>query len=215
MRAALLLLFLLVLSACGGSGGNPTPGPVRALVTSSMAPDRWLIQYSPGMPLNPAADAEGWAFAFQGPPGVHYIVQLVNGFLPQGGMAAKFKVEIDPGATLREVEPCPPNPEIPRMRFYFQRRGDDVRNAALEDWRWFTGSGTPLTNGDGTYSVEFNPALWVNVQGKTGDTRLAGWQAATQDIQAFGVTFGGCYAGHGVYVQGGKARFVMQNFTLN
>jgi len=28
------------------------------------------------------------------------------------------------------------------------------------------------------------------------------------------VTFGGCYAGHGVYVVDGPARFIMMRYTL-
>ena len=37
---------------------------------------------------------------------------------------------------------------------------------------------------------------------------------AKADVQVVGMTFGGCFAGHGVYVPQGSARFIVREFSV-
>jgi hypothetical protein len=56
----------------------------------------------------------------------------------------------------------------------------------------------------------FAPELWTNVGGQTD---AAGLQAALADLENVGFTFGGKFAGHGVYAVG-SARFVLTEYAL-
>jgi hypothetical protein len=56
----------------------------------------------------------------------------------------------------------------------------------------------------------FAPELWTNVGGQTD---AAGLQAALADLENVGFTFGGKFAGHGVYAVG-SARFVLTDPNL-
>ena len=66
-------------------------------------------------------------------------------------------------------------------------------------------------------TVALDPSLWLSVFGKAGHSSAevtAAFQAAAADVQNVGVTFGGCYAGHGVYVVDGPAWFIMTGYAL-
>ena len=102
-------------------------------------------------------------------------------------------------------------------RLYFQRRGDDL-SAAKEFHRWWSIE-TFLLNSDtkAGLTVALDPSLWSSVFGKAGNSSaevITAFQAAASDVQNVGVTFGGCYAGHGVYVVDGPARFIMTGYAL-
>ena len=145
-KVAVALLFLLA----GCSGDSPPPPPPPPVpVALTMAAPVWEFQYSPGMPPSPIATSEGWKFAFPGVNGVHYLVEPVVGFLA-GQLTATFRVELDPGAQLFEVQPCGGN--NPAVRMYFERRGDNLSGVgAYEFYRWFSapapldGSATALS----------------------------------------------------------------------
>ena len=50
--------------------------------------------------------------------------------------------------------------------------------------------------------------------GHKGSSLIQGFQAAAADVQAIGLTFGGCFFGHGAYVASGSARFIMTGFSV-
>ena len=46
-------------------------------------------------------------------------------------------------------------------------------------------------------------------------TARAGFDRATRNVSRLGITFGGgCYFGHGVFVQNGQAKFVLESYRI-
>ena len=207
MRLIFALAALCLLAGCSG-GGSSSP-PSSAPIVLNMNASSWVFQYSPNMPGTPTQVGTGWLFNFPSVNGVHYLVQGGNGRIVGSGMSANVSITKTDGALFMEAQPCGDyNPMNAKFRFYFQRRGDDVSGQGVyEYYRWFTSEGYSLASGDGTFTVPFDPAKWVSVFGKTGDTNPSGFASAMADVQAIGITFGGCFAGHGVFVSEGQAIF--------
>jgi hypothetical protein len=215
-RLAITLAAALALAGCKAENRPPPPNTAAAV---SMDPARWAFQASPGMPAGPAAHAEGWAFDFparDGPgsvpgAGVHYLVSGVRGFLA-GTMTARFRIEADAGAAFRESDPC--GAHNASARLYFQRRGD-VGTVKYEDYRWWSNPAhVVLAAGGFELSAPIVASEWSQVLGKKGDGRAQAFAAAAADVQAVGITFGGCFFGHGAYLASGSARFVMTDFAV-
>jgi hypothetical protein len=105
-------------------------------------------------------------------------------------------------------------------RLFFQRKGDDM-TAAKEFYRWWSDPvAFVLAQSSGVLlGASLVPSQWKSVLGKKGDASAeaaAGFQQAADDVQAIGLTFGGgCFYGHGVFVTGGTARFVLKTFTID
>jgi hypothetical protein len=210
VAAAALATAVLALAGCK-TGSSP---PTNARAAVSMDPARWSFQASPGMPPSPSSCGDGtqWCFDFPSRDGLQYLVTPVAGFVA-GTMTAKFHIEADAGATFRESDPCGDRHQA-SVRLYFQRRGDQL-TARYEDWRWWSNPAhVVLANGTHVLSAQLAASEWSQVYGKKGDTRAQAFAAAAGDVQALGVTFGGCFFGHGAYVTGGSARFVMTGFTV-
>lgn len=71
------------------------------------------------------------------------------------------------------------------------------------------GAGTAILKAD------LDPNLWTDVYGKTGASNPAAWSYILQNANRAGVTFGGgCFYGHGVFVDEGtgRARFTVNSF---
>jgi hypothetical protein len=159
-----------------------------------------------------ARDVTSWEFNFPPQNGVHYLVHPVIGRLGSR-ISATFVIERD--GRLVESDPCEGSQAA--VRLFFQRRGDDL-SAAKEFHRWWSME-TFLLNTDtkAGLTIALDPSLWLSVFGKAGHSSTevtTAFQAAAADVQNVGVTFGGCYAGHGVYVVDGPARFIMMRYTL-
>ena len=189
------------------------PQPLSAPADATMNSEAWNFLYSPNMPAHPTArDATGWEFNFPPRDGVHYLVHPAIGRLGSR-ISATFVVERD--GRLVESDPC--NGSQAAVRLFFQRRGDDL-TAAKEFHRWWSMEMFLLnTDTKAGLTVALDPSLWSSVLGKVGNSSAqvtAAFQAAAGDVQNVGVTFGGCYAGHGVYVVDGPARFIMMRYTL-
>src|SRR5260370_2487587 len=189
------------------------PQPLSALATATMDSEAWNFPYSAHIPAHPTArDATSWEFTFPSRNGVHYLVQPVIGRLGTR-ILARFVVERD--GRLVESDPCEGSQAA--VRLFFQRRGADL-TAGKEFHRWWSME-TFLLNTDTKteLTVALDPSLWLSVLG-TVDMSSAGgttaFQAATADVQNVGVTFGGCYAGHGIFVVAGPARFIMIRYAL-
>jgi hypothetical protein len=55
----------------------------------------------------------------------------------------------------------------------------------------------------------------ASVFGRDGSERPSAFQAAISNVQLVGLTFGGCFAGHGVYVTGAPARCIVRSFSID
>ena len=51
--------------------------------------------------------------------------------------------------------------------------------------------------------------------GKSGAEVPKEFSAAIPNLENVGFTFGGTFAGHGVFVTGGNARFVLKEFSVS
>jgi hypothetical protein len=196
-RLSILVLVLLAAFGAPESLGNP------------MDPLTWTIgpiingrNYSHGMPLRPTANpGGGWYFDFPQADGVHYVTRAPT---EVGRHSVRMVFEIQGDATFKEVAGDGPG----LVRLYIQRRGDN--------WSWDRASyrfwSRPLELKPGKHEMVyvFAPELWTNVGGQTD---AAGLQAALADLENVGFTFGGKFAGHGVYAVG-SARFVLTEYAL-
>lgn len=200
----LAILLPLLLAACGGGGSNPTMPPPPPS-------SGWVFQYSPGM-VAPSPDGGGGVlFDFPAQDGVHYLV--IGRTAPMtGAIYMDYEVTLSQGATL--VGPADPTnncPPLPHFSLYFQRQGDDVTNAAFQSYRWF-GAFNNIVAGRTNLTVPLVGTLWTNVFGRQD---AAGFAAALANPQVVGMTFGaGCFAGHGLFVTGGTARFHIRSFSV-
>lgn len=196
---------ILLLAACDGGGSNPTAPPPPAM-------SMWIFQYSPGM-SQPNPDGQGGVW-FNFPPqdGVHYMVQGRTAPL-SGSIRADIDVTISPGATLTgPLDPKNTCPPVAHFDFYFQRVGDDVTDASKRQYRWFGGR-TIIEPGIKSIVLPLTVDKWGDV---FGGHDPAGFAAALAQPQVVGLTFGhGCFAGHGLFVTGGTAKFHLRSFAIN
>jgi len=204
--ALIALWLLLPVVACDQGGSSPALPPPSG-VTLTMNPNNWVFRYSPNMPAHPSAHSKGWQFSFPTQNGVHYLVHPYSGQF--NGVAATFRIEQN--GTFVEVEPCVGSK--PAARLYFQRRGDNLGGQGeYEFYRWWSVPTISLDAPPPSLSVPADPSFWLSVYGKKGTEAIAGFQAALADTANVGITYGGCFAGHGVYVNG-AATFIMKGFS--
>ena len=72
-----------------------------------------------------------------------------------------------------------------------------------------------LREGEFTLTVSLSPDQWTSVFGQRGAEVPNEFNAAIPDLGNVGFTFGGTFAGHGVYVTGGNARFILKQYSLS
>src|SRR5262245_52724769 len=188
-------------------------------VTISLDPARWQIgpiirgkSYSPGMPSQPTAAGTSWSFTFPAQDGVHYITTTPSGLL-MGREEVKVRLSIAGPGRLMPTEGDPPA----RIRLFLQRRGDNWSGVgAHEFYRWWSVSNVVLVAGKHELAAPLVPDQWFSVFGKTGDHPAAAGQfaAAVADVQAVGHTFGGMFAGHGVFALDGPSRFTLESYEI-
>ena len=173
----------------------------RAGLTSAdpLDPWRWRIRYSPGMPPRPNAP---WHFDFPHADGIHYVTTRSDPIRGRSVMRMRFRIVGD--ATFKATQGDAPA----RVRLYMQRRGDNMQwdHASYRFWS------RPLDLAMGEYTLEEQllPGRWTNVAGQHDE---AGFWATLAEIENVGFTFGGIFAGHGVFAQG-NARFQLLEFAV-
>jgi hypothetical protein len=198
--------------------GNVAPSPLPSSGAISLDPARWQIgpiingqSYSPGMPSQPTADGTGWSFTFPARDGVHYVTTPLSGSLVgRTTVQARFAI----AGTGRLVPTRGPRPA--RVRLFLQRRGDTWA-ADYEFYRWWSVPSVELVvPEEHELKAALVPVQWLSVLGKRGDHPLAAGQfaAAIADLQAVGQTFGGMFAGHGVFVVDGTSRFTLMSYEI-
>ena len=202
----------------GGVTLVASQGSSASSVVISLDPARWQIgpiirgkSYSPGMPLNPAAAGSGWSFTFPPQDGVHYVTTPLSA--PLIGRLLEVRFSIAGPGRLVPTQGDPPA----RMRLFLHRRGDDWSGVgAYEFYRWWSVSNMVLAAGNYELAVPLVPDQWFSVFGKRGDHPAAAGQftAAVGDLQAVGQTFGGMFAGHGVFAVDGPSRFTLESYEI-
>ena len=234
MRKHWFLFWFLVaaLAACNGTSSPPAP-PGAPIDMSAAA---WQIRYSPGMPAQPsAASGGGWQFAFPSnasgvcpapatqPPDfnlspchhVDYVTVPYASSIVAKSMVMTFDVvTLSPTYDYRTAtnNTCT-RPAV--VRLLLEHSGD----AALRNpvYRWWSGPSYRLDGSvsGAVISVPLTADQWSDVNGQSGSANAAAFADTLANVGAIGMTFGGgCFYGHGVYLDSGSATFVVTNFTL-
>lgn len=150
----------------------------------------------------------GTGFIFPNTDGPHYVTKMAG---PLGIMSLKFSIEGD--GKLVPTDSDPPA----RVRLFMQRRGDTLSGAGeYEHYRWWSHDVALFGPGDYELSVDMRDgANWTSVFGKAGNTVQTSFDAALKDLVKVGFTFGGSFAGHGVYCkEGGPVTFTLKDFSI-
>jgi hypothetical protein len=203
------------------AGRDDYPPPASSLPRGALSldPPRWHIgpmidgmSYSPGMPSHPSAEGSGWTFTFPEQDGVHYVTTPLSGSL-MGRTALRARFSINGPGRLVPTQGDPPA----RLRLFLQRSGDNfTASGPYEFYRWWSVTSVELVAGEHELTAPLAPDKWLSVLGKRGDHPAAAGQfaAAIVDLQAIGQTFGGIFAGHGVYVIEGSSRFSLMSYEI-
>lgn len=217
MPLVALALFIIVLTLGGCNDGVAPPPPATGNKSGGeLISGNWQFQYSQGVPSAPTKAAGGWHFDFPKADGVHYLVTGSNGLAPgMKQIVLKYEITTNDNDLTFEYKTAANNTcESPKanVSLYFQRKGDDLSGqGAYANYRfWSRPLLSELKAGPAELAVPLTPDNWINVWGQQYD--LTG---ALSNLQAIGMTFGGgCFAGHGVYVSGGTARFTATSYQV-
>ena len=210
------LVFIALLLA--GCSGGTTPPPPGAITFSNVTASAWQAQYSSGVSIVPAA--AGWKFAFPTTPNsVHYVVaptnltlntaQRVTADMTITGTKPVFEETATPGQSC--VGP-------PAVRLFVQQQGDDLSGTGASTYaRWWSNpAAIDLVPGTFVLGATLDPNSWSGIFGEQGGSSAAataGFRTAIAHIGNIGVTFGGCFFGHGADLTSGSATFNMKGFA--
>jgi hypothetical protein len=221
MRRLLIAALAFALASCGGGGHDrPTVRPAPAV--NAMQPSVWEIgpitengNYSVGMPLHPYATVDGWAFDFPPYPGsVHYVTARLGSLAGKSRLVLRYRIEAAEGVDLKPIT-GPDSPSL--LTLYFQRRGDDwSAQGKFERFRWYASGFTQaqLRPGEFELAAPLDGPGWTAVETSTFETAYAAFADAKANADRVGFVFGGGTGlGHGVYATG-RARFIVESFTV-
>ena len=91
---------------------------------------------------------------------------------------------------------------------------DNDWSGAFSRW-WAVSDFVTLAPGSYTLDIPLLPERWSSVNGVAGSAAPAPFASALQNVSSLGVSFGaGCFYGHGVYVDGGTARWVLTAYDV-
>jgi len=225
-RGLSLIVGLGLLVASSISAKPQPPGGV------SLDPAKWLIHNAAWTPAThplPLVGMSGWYFDVPDPSdSVNYVMVPFTTPMTQAQsvtFAAQivatsgvpiFHAAYEPGNT---CDP-PPTTRAHFARIYTTGHGKNgvtqEEYSAPDNYRWWTNPvALLLAEGTATVTVPLNPAQWSDANGTFGDVDPIGFAAALASPGTIGFTFGGgCFFGHGVYVDGGTARFLVTSYTV-
>jgi hypothetical protein len=198
---------------------DPVPAPQQANPGLSLGPSLWIIgpiinrtNYSHGTPLHPSPDGAGWSFNFpQSGGSVHYISTAIKQSLAgKSTVRMKFDIVGDAATAFKATEGRAPA----RVRLFLQRPADDWQG---EFNRWWSVSYIELGINSFTLTAPLIGSAWSSVYGKQGNVdsaAAAGFTTTMRAVENIGLTFGGTYAGHGVNISGGNAKFICTGYEV-
>src|SRR5262245_6631367 len=208
MKALLIVLAALISIAAWKKDMPANPGATSA----------WNILYSPGPtfriqypPQLGGQDGTSFDFPPKG-PSVGYVVKTAPKL--SLGQTISIKFTIEGYGTLVPTDSDPPA----RVRLYLQRAGDNGSGAGpYQHYRYWGHPDVVLGAArDYEVSVELKPENWSDVFGASGNEHPQAFADAVANAGVIGFTFGGMFAGHGIYVkQGtGSVRFVLKEYSI-
>jgi hypothetical protein len=198
IRIAIAVLALL-LTACNDEGSPAVPAPSVSY---------WKIAYSPNMPAWMSGTEGNWYFDFPDQNGVHYVYKVAPAI--RVGQTITMHFAITGNGNFVPTE----GTATARVRLFLQQQGDTL--TAQEPYkRWWSVTYVELHEGEFTLTVPLSPESWSSVFGQRGDEVPSEFANAVSQLANVGFTFGGTFAGHGVYVTGGNARFVLKQYSVS
>lgn len=168
----------------------------------------WQLQYSANVTLKPLKNGV-LKFVFPNEDGVHYLVKNTHGLSSQS-LSMRFNI-----TGSEPVFTAPPDDVPAGVRFYFQRRGDDMSGAGeMEFYRWWSNPVCGILQlGVQALTVPLKPPHWSSVLGKSGTVAPDKFRQALRNAAVVGMTFGGHFFGHGVWLTSGNALFRLKSWT--
>jgi hypothetical protein len=198
MRITIVVLALL-LTACNDEGSPAVSAPSVSY---------WKIAYSPNMPAWMSGTEGNWYFEFPNQNGVHYVYKVAPAV--RVGQTITMHFTITGNGNFVPTE----GTETARVRLFLQQRGDTL--TAQEPYkRWWSTAYVELKEGDFRLIVPVSPDQWSSVFGRRGAEVPTEFNTAISQLANVGFTFGGTFAGHGVYVTGRNARFILKQYAVS
>lgn len=194
----------------------PQPAPAPAPATISLAKKSWATLSDPN-PFPLGNDSAGGLY-FDFPAAPKSMGYLYNKTPPKtiGGTVVISLGVATTGTPVfknwEQSDSCAPQAHP------FFMSGSDPFNAAKPLARWWANPASyTLASGNTTLSIPLTPENWSSADGRWANadaTTLAAFNAAKSNVSGMGVTFGGCFFGHGVSVSGGTARFTINSYKI-
>jgi hypothetical protein len=222
---AVLCFGLAFSSGCGfagsGSQSNLPQDPPQTPDEISPNPQDWVFLYSSGVGPNPYADpAEGdWAFDYpysnnteQGH--VNYLVTPFQATKTPQEVIVTFEIEAQ-----KPVWNVFADSQPPTVNVMFEVGGDCVCTS-MPYGRWWGYPRTYVTpdmyNQVQVVKIPIEPSDWSSVFGVNGQNNPSAFWSALKKVSWFGLTFGGFdFAGHGVALDAGSAKFVLISYQVD
>ena len=192
----------LLLAATSSSGAEESSS--HAVEVSG-----WSISFSPNMP--PRMETVGigrYYFYFPPKDGVHYVTASAPPVRLNQTITMRFAIAGD--GMLVPTQGKPPA----RVRLFLEQRGDQMTASEPFKRRWSVAHVDLVNRRHFTLAAQLVPGQWSSVFGKNGSAVPNKFCDCLAALDKIGFTFGGNFAGHGVYVIGGTARFVLESFIV-
>lgn len=221
--AALLAALLIIWLTSYGGGGNPPASAPTAF-------GQW-VTYGSGTGAGASLfhQVNGlWQFTFPTQASgstANYAYTKAPGPL-KAGQTFTINYSIDGNATFQPLpesgcgtQGCGPA----NFRFFFWEAGDTNSyfppGSPYQYYRWWCNANVTLLKiGDNqTMSCGLQPANWGSVYGVQGADSVAataGFNQAMNNVAYVGFTFGGQFAGHGVWMTSGNATFTINGISI-
>lgn len=189
------------------------PWPPKKPNVVSLDPQDWYIFHSSFTPTHPSADPNGaWSLPIPNLPGhVNYIETPFNATEVLHNVTITFKIESDqPKYFVMDTTDHLPA----TVHLFFQQKGDDLRNPNGRWWAtWSQYDFGSQDNTTITFVIPLTQDQWSNVIGKRDATSF---YAALANVGWIGITCGGkSFFGHGIALDGGSAKYVLVNLSVN
>jgi hypothetical protein len=203
MQPVIILILILAFALAGHGSSSTLPiGP-------AVADPSWTIAYSRVMP--PTLSERAGIHFFDFPTdtdGIHYVIKRAP--TVQLGQTITMVFSLEGRGKLLPNEGRSPA----KVRLFMQRKGDTL--TAEEPYkRWWSRAYFDLVSPrEFTLSAKIRPSEWFSVFGAVGSKVPDEFGDCIANLAHVGFTFGGDFAGHGVYVSGGAVRFLLNDYRV-
>lgn len=201
----------IVAAACSSPTGPSSLPPTPLKLT--LASDAWQTISEPDPVVLATADG-ALTFDFPASGSVNYIYTASPFPVVRGTLEVTLRVSTTGSVVFHSLDTGACNiPTAVRPFFWSNENG----NGSYDRW-WSNPNSFTLAPGTNVITVPLRPANWSSVNGKIGSENAEtkyGFEKALLNVSRFGLTFGGgCSFGHGVNVTGGRAQFVLTDYSV-